>query len=151
MCLSRRDISISRGAVRIFRSAISRYTPMRTPLSIGRSAVAALSPSSVVLLYVYVVCPANFTERLVDIARSVRPTLRERACLFARGGGSSVSPPRAVGISISYSTAVDEACYFPCVRRLVRSPLTPPMLYNRAPSSSPPRPLASVYSARDLR
>jgi len=71
---------------------------------------------------------ANFI--VVDVAR-VRP-LREwrRAYLFARGGGSSVSLPRAVGISISYSTAVDEACYFPCVRRLVPlCPLTPQCIH----------------------
>lgn len=38
---------------------------------------------------------------------------------------------RAVGISISYSTTVDEACYFPCVRRLdvPLPPLTPRCMY----------------------
>jgi len=116
---------------------------MRAPyLSAAVIASASFSrPSSTLLL-------ANFTRvRRRWCSARVRPLReRRRACLFARGGGSSVSPPRAVGISISYSTAVDEACYFPCVRRLVPPPtLWPSGVYTATFSSlSSPR-------SRDLR
>lgn len=111
---------ISYAVVHIFRSNFAICV-----LSIGRSDYLPFSFSFSSIL-------ANFN--VVDVAR-VRPLReRRRACLFARGGGSSVSLPRAVGISISYSTAVDEACYFPCVRRLVPLP-SDPSVYTLPPSS----------------
>jgi len=124
MCLSPSAVYfISCAVVRIFRSNF-----VICVLSIGRSDYLSFSLS---LSFSFSFILANFN--VVDVAR-VRP-LRERwrACLFARGGGSSVSLPRAAGISISYSTAVDEACYFPCVR-LVPLP-SDSSVYTLPPSS----------------
>lgn len=126
MCLSRPAVYfVSCAVVRIFWSNF-----VIRILSIGQLRLSLFLFTSHWLCFSFIL--ANFI--VVDVAR-VRPLReRRRAYLFARGGGSSVSLPRAVGISISYSTVVDEACYFPCVRRLVPLP-SDSSVYTLPPSS----------------
>jgi len=117
MCLSRPAVYfVCCAVVRIFCAQFC-YTRSINRLAATISLPLCLSASRW-LCYSFIL--ANFI--VVDVARVRLLRERRRAYLFARGGGSSVSLPRAVGISISYSTAVDEACYFPCVRRLAPLP-----------------------------